>query len=290
MWPVPVTGQTLGVLLVGATLGARRGALALTGYAGLGLAGAPVFAGGAGGVAMLTAPSFGFVLGFIPAAALIGYLSERRWDRRPALAVAGFGLASLIPFLIGVPYMGAVLAALGLPHDCVMIDRTSSGDDHLSGPVVLRHKRRQVIAREGTDTLGRAEDGAAHRLIGVGDFLQPVEDHVIGRVQRLPDLLQDHAALDLYFPRVEHRVQDDIRDHIETEAHIGSQHPRVIGGHVARGVGVNVAAHILDRFGDLQRTARCRTFERHVFEEMGDAVLRGDLVAAARIHPDPNRC
>ena len=117
MWPVPVTGQTLGVLLVGATLGARRGALALTGYAGLGLAGAPVFAGGAGGVAMLTAPSFGFVLGFIPAAALIGYLSERRWDRRPALAVAGFGLASLIPFLIGVPYMGAVLAALGLPHD-----------------------------------------------------------------------------------------------------------------------------------------------------------------------------
>lgn len=115
MWPVPITSQTLAVLLVGATLGMKRGAGAMAGYAAAGLAGLPVFAGGAAGPAMVLAPSFGFILGFIPAAALIGYLSERTWDRKPLLAIAGFGLASIIPFLFGAPYMGAVLSAAGTP-------------------------------------------------------------------------------------------------------------------------------------------------------------------------------
>ncbi|WP_083603166.1 biotin transporter BioY [Bowdeniella nasicola] len=113
MWPVPITGQTLAVLLVGATLGMRRGAAAMAGYAAVGLAGLPVFAGGAGGPQMVAAPSFGFILGFIPAAALIGYLSERTWDRKPVLAIAGFALATVVPFLVGVPYMGVVLSSLG---------------------------------------------------------------------------------------------------------------------------------------------------------------------------------
>ncbi|MDO5700140.1 MAG: biotin transporter BioY [Bowdeniella nasicola] len=117
MWPVPITGQTLGVLLVGATLGARRGGGALFVYMLAGLAGLPVFAGGGAGPAAFFSPSFGYIVGFIPAAALIGYLCERHWDRHPIRSVAGFGLASLIPFLIGVPWLGAVLASLGQPHD-----------------------------------------------------------------------------------------------------------------------------------------------------------------------------
>ena len=117
LWPVPVTGQTLGVMLVGSSLGARRGIAALAGYAGLGLAGAPVFAGFSGGIGMLGAPSFGYIIGFIATAGVVGWLAERRWDRRPVLAVALFGLATLIPFLFGVPYMAAVLAALGTPVD-----------------------------------------------------------------------------------------------------------------------------------------------------------------------------
>ncbi len=110
--PVPITGQTLGVILVGAALGARRGAVALTTYLLAGLAGAPVFAGPVAGPAYVLAPSFGFVIGFIPAAFVAGWFAQRAWDRRPVLAFAGFVTASVIPFLVGVPYMALILAAV----------------------------------------------------------------------------------------------------------------------------------------------------------------------------------
>jgi len=117
MWPVPITGQTLGVMLVAAALGFRRGVASLAGYLALGLLGAPIFAGFTGGLAAIGKPSFGYIIGFIATAAVVGWLAERRWDRRPLLAVALFGLASLIPFAFGIPYMAAVLAALGTPVD-----------------------------------------------------------------------------------------------------------------------------------------------------------------------------
>lgn len=105
MIPVPMTGQTLGVLLVGGSLGMRRGAMALFTYLVLGLAGVPWFAGMTGGPAALLKPSFGYIIGFVFAAALVGWLAERTWDRRPALAMAGFLLASAVPFLFGMPYL-----------------------------------------------------------------------------------------------------------------------------------------------------------------------------------------
>lgn len=117
MWPVPITGQTLGVMLVGATLGLRRGTMAMAGYLVLGLAGLPIFATFSGGIATIGKPSFGFILGFVATAAVVGWLAERRWDRRPVLAIALFGAASLIPFAFGIPYMAAVLAAMGTPVD-----------------------------------------------------------------------------------------------------------------------------------------------------------------------------
>ncbi|GAA5035558.1 biotin transporter BioY [Microbacterium fluvii] len=117
LWPVPVTGQTLAVLLVGAALGARRGALALLTYAVAGLAGLPVFASFTGGPAAIFKPSFGFIVGFVFAAALVGWLSERKWDRHPGLAFLGFLGASIVPFVFGLPYMAFVLAHLGMAHD-----------------------------------------------------------------------------------------------------------------------------------------------------------------------------
>jgi biotin transport system substrate-specific component len=110
--PVPITGQTLGVIVVGAALGARRGAASLTTYLLAGLAGAPVFAGLTAGPAYVLAPSFGFVVGFIPAAFVAGWFAERAWDRTPWLAFVGFVAASLIPFVIGVPYMALILATI----------------------------------------------------------------------------------------------------------------------------------------------------------------------------------
>ena len=109
---VPITGQTLGVILVGAALGSRRGALSLLSYAAVGLAGAPVFAEFSGGPASILSPSFGFIIGFIPAAFVAGWFAERAWDRRPLLAMAGFVAASAVPFLVGVPYLAMILNAV----------------------------------------------------------------------------------------------------------------------------------------------------------------------------------
>lgn len=107
--PVPITGQTLGVMLVGGALGMRRGAAALVAYLVAGLAGAPVFAGGAGGPAYVLMPSFGFIIGFIAAAGIAGWAAERAWDRRFIPAMVGFTLATAAPFVVGVPYMALLL-------------------------------------------------------------------------------------------------------------------------------------------------------------------------------------
>lgn len=115
---VPITGQTLGVIVVGAALGARRGAAALASYMVAGLAGAPVFAGFTGSLAAVATPSFGFVIGFIPAAFVAGWIAERAWDRRSLKAFAGFIAASIVPFLVGVPYMAMILnVVLGAGYD-----------------------------------------------------------------------------------------------------------------------------------------------------------------------------
>ena len=84
--PVPITGQTLAVLLTGAALGSRRGAAAMAVYLVAG-AGLPFFAGGASGLVWLL-PSGGYIIGFIPAAFVVGYLAERGWDRKPWILVA----------------------------------------------------------------------------------------------------------------------------------------------------------------------------------------------------------
>lgn len=110
--PIPITGQTLGVILVGAALGARRGAAALTTYMVAGLAGAPIFAGAVAGPGYVLMPSFGFVIGFIPAAFVAGWFAERAWDRKPWLAFVGFVAASIIPFIVGVPYLALILATV----------------------------------------------------------------------------------------------------------------------------------------------------------------------------------
>ncbi|WP_141338011.1 biotin transporter BioY [Ornithinimicrobium kibberense] len=109
MWPVPITGQTLAVMLVGAALGMRRGAAALTTYLVMGLAGVPWFAEGRGGPAMVLSPTFGYLVGFVLAAAVAGWCAERAWDRRPLLAMVGFCAATVAPFLVGVPYLAGVL-------------------------------------------------------------------------------------------------------------------------------------------------------------------------------------
>lgn len=114
--PVPITGQTLAVLLVGATLGAVRGGAALALYAVLGFAGLPFYApeddgGHLTGLLALGSSSFGYVLGFIPAAVFVGWLSERTWDRKFLKALATFVGGSLVVFAFGLPWLAVVTGA-----------------------------------------------------------------------------------------------------------------------------------------------------------------------------------
>ncbi len=98
--PVPITGQTLAVLLVGATGGARRGGAALLVYLGGGALGLGFFSP-AGGPA-----TYGYLGGFLAAALVVGYLAERGWDRTYRRAVAAMLAGNIVIYLIGLPWLG----------------------------------------------------------------------------------------------------------------------------------------------------------------------------------------
>ena len=145
------------------------------------------------------------------------------------------------------------------------------------------------LARQPADDLGAAEHRPAHRLVGKGLFLEMIEDDVVGRVVGLADLLQDDGALALELGRVEGRMQQDVGEDIERERHVLLQHLGVIRGAFARGIGVEVAADRLDLLGDGAGAAPLGALERHVFEEMGDAVDLGRLVPGPDIDPQAER-
>lgn len=108
--PVPVTGQTFAALLIGASLGARRGFLSLALYALVGMAGVPWFSEGASGAGIAT---LGYVLGMALAAAAVGALARRGGDRSVLRTAVTMVLGSAIIYAVGVPYL-AVSAGLSL--------------------------------------------------------------------------------------------------------------------------------------------------------------------------------
>ncbi len=106
--PVPVTLQTFAVLTTGATLGARKGALSLLVYALVGMAGAPVFAGGTAGASTVLGPLGGYLIGFVVAAYLVGLLAERGWDRDGKVLLA-MVIGEVAMYAIAVPWLGLYL-------------------------------------------------------------------------------------------------------------------------------------------------------------------------------------
>lgn len=102
--PVPVTGQTFAALLIGTSLGARRGLLSLALYALVGMAGVPWFANGTSGWG---GASFGYVIGMMLAAAAVGALAQRGGDRSPLRTVGTMAVGTAITYAVGVPYLAA---------------------------------------------------------------------------------------------------------------------------------------------------------------------------------------
>ncbi len=109
--PVPITGQTLGVLLAGAALGARRGTASLLLYAAAGTLGLPVFTGGGAGAAWLAGPTGGYLAGFVVAAYVIGRLAERGLDRRWRTALIPFLAGEGVIFVCGVLWLALFVGA-----------------------------------------------------------------------------------------------------------------------------------------------------------------------------------
>jgi biotin transport system substrate-specific component len=107
--PVPITGQTFAVLLVGTTLGTARGGASALLYVLLGIAGAPVYAHGAEGWAVITGASGGYLVSFPFAAALSGWLAERRWDRSFSSAIGAMLTGNVLIYLVGLPWLAVVL-------------------------------------------------------------------------------------------------------------------------------------------------------------------------------------
>lgn len=103
--PVPITGQTLGVLLVGAALGSRRGALSMLAYLAEGAIGLPVFAGGTAGIAKLVGPTGGYLAGFVVAAFVVGWLCERGWDRHILSMALAMLIGNICIYLLGIPLL-----------------------------------------------------------------------------------------------------------------------------------------------------------------------------------------
>lgn len=108
--PIPFTLQPFAVLLVGAALGSRRGALALIAYLLEGMAGLPVFAAPPfGGLAYLAGPTAGYLLGFVPAAFIVGFLAERRWDRHFLTTAAAMAIGQMVILTCGFAWMSVAI-------------------------------------------------------------------------------------------------------------------------------------------------------------------------------------
>ena len=121
LYPVPVTGQTLIVLLIGMTYGPRLGGITMAAYLFEGALGLPVFAGGAAGVAVLIGPTGGYLFGFLLASVSMGYLAERGMGRSVFSTIAAMVIGNFVIYLCGVLWLinfigfGQAIAAGVLP-------------------------------------------------------------------------------------------------------------------------------------------------------------------------------
>lgn len=108
-WPVPFTGQTFAVLVLGMVYGARLGAGTLLLYLAVGGLGLPVYAELSSGWAVLTGTTGGYFIGFVLAAGLVGWLAERGWDRSVWLTGLAMLLGNVLIYVPGLLWLGAVV-------------------------------------------------------------------------------------------------------------------------------------------------------------------------------------
>lgn len=110
--PVPITGQTFAVLLAGAALGSRLGPASMGLYWVMGAVGLPFYTEASGGWTAATGATGGYLIGFIVAAWVVGYLAERGQDRTVSSAIPAFLAGNAIIYLFGVPWLMASVESI----------------------------------------------------------------------------------------------------------------------------------------------------------------------------------
>jgi biotin transport system substrate-specific component len=108
MWPVPMTMQTFAVLVIGMSFGWRLAGATLLLYLAEGAVGLPVFASG-GGIAYFAGPTTGYLVGFLVAAMLVGWLGEKGWDRSVPLTFVAMFIGTGVIFALGVAWLSVFL-------------------------------------------------------------------------------------------------------------------------------------------------------------------------------------
>ena len=106
--PVPLTGQSLGVLIIASAYGFRLGAMTTLAYILLGASGLPIFANQEGGLSIIFGATGGYLIGFFIASMVIGSLAEKGWDRKISNSFAMFTIGHLIIFCLGMVWLATV--------------------------------------------------------------------------------------------------------------------------------------------------------------------------------------
>jgi len=128
--PVPITGSTFAVLLTGALLGSRLGAMAMIAYLIEGTSGLPFFYGGHGGIAHLLGPTGGYLVAFPAAAFIAGAFAENGWDKRFFTAVAAMAVGSIVILLAGWVWFSILM------HTPLLVAFELSVAPHIIGDVI----------------------------------------------------------------------------------------------------------------------------------------------------------
>jgi biotin transport system substrate-specific component len=134
VFPVPITLQSLFVVMAGMVLGVRAGVMSQAVYVLMGLMGLPVFSGG-GGFAYVMSPTFGYLLGFLAAPAVSAYLMNRKtvtFQNSCAASLAGM----LVIYLVGVPYLAGYLALIMKKPDALTLALKTGFAVFLPGDIV----------------------------------------------------------------------------------------------------------------------------------------------------------
>jgi len=108
--PVPITGQTFGILVIAMTLGRARGVGVVLAYLVEGAVGLPVFAGGTAGLIKFAGPTGGFLIGFLVCAYLVGWLADNGWDRSYFKSISAMTIGTAVIFVFGLVWLAKYIS------------------------------------------------------------------------------------------------------------------------------------------------------------------------------------